>query len=332
MPRPLRILYEGAWYHIMNRGAGKKNIFFENEDYLCFLQTLEEAALRYDVEIHAYCLMSNHYHILARTPKANLPDFMRHIDGVYTQRFNKIKITDGPLFRGRYKAILVEGNSYLLQVNRYIHLNPVSAGISATPLDYPWSSYKFYIKKLTPPAWLKIKFTLESYSTTGSKSKYEKFVLDGIDDVTKKFYANKNIPIAFCDNKFKSNILNGITKSQESGSITDLNILKKSLENNDLLIEKFIKYYNQNINTFNNKKSLESKNFRTILIHYFYKICGSSMKKTAKLFSFKSPSSVSYYVKRCEQILLDSQEFYVMYNKTVRIISEMENEYLTPSV
>ena len=125
MPRPARIEYENAFYHVMNRGRGRKTIFKEKEHYLAFLETVEEASNRFQSIVHAYCLMGNHYHLLIETPLANLGRVMRHINGVYTQRYNRLKKTDGPLFRGRYKAILVDRDAYLLQLTRYIHRNPL---------------------------------------------------------------------------------------------------------------------------------------------------------------------------------------------------------------
>ena len=108
MPRPTRIQYENAFYHVMNRGRGRQRIFHNDAYYQEFLKTLEEAYQRFDAIIHAYCLMGNHYHLLIETPRANLDRIMRHINGIYTQRYNRLKGTDGPLFRGRYKPILVD--------------------------------------------------------------------------------------------------------------------------------------------------------------------------------------------------------------------------------
>jgi putative transposase len=130
MPRPLRLEYENAWYHVMNRGAARQDIYKNDQHRLLFLNLLKEASLYYNIEIHAYCLMDNHYHLLIHTPRGNLSQAMRHINGLYTQVFNRSEKIDGSLFRGRYKAILVEEDSYLLQVSRYIHLNPVTAGLT----------------------------------------------------------------------------------------------------------------------------------------------------------------------------------------------------------
>ena len=101
MVRPLRIEYEDAYYHVMNRGGGRRSIFHGQQYYLGFLDCLDQAHTRFGVEIQAYCLMGNHYHLLIKTPRGNLSRAMRHINGVYTEYYNKIKKTDGPLFRGR---------------------------------------------------------------------------------------------------------------------------------------------------------------------------------------------------------------------------------------
>ena len=125
MPRPIRIDYQGAFHHVMNRGRSYQTIFHDKACFESFLRTLKEASEQFDAVIHGYCLMTNHYHLLIETPKANLSRIMRHINGVYTQRYNRMRNVDGPLFRGRYKAILVDKDAYLLQLSRYIHRNPI---------------------------------------------------------------------------------------------------------------------------------------------------------------------------------------------------------------
>ena len=127
MARPLRIEYPGAWYHVMNRGVDRQPIFLHDAHRESFLSLLSDISRSYQVEIHAYCLMNNHYHLLVRTPLGNISRAMRHLNGVYTQRFNSMEKRDGSLFRGRFKAILVEADEYLLRLSRYIHLNPVAA-------------------------------------------------------------------------------------------------------------------------------------------------------------------------------------------------------------
>lgn len=155
MARPLRLEYEGAWYHVMNRGAGHCTIFHDDAQRQRFLDLLGDILERFGVETHAWCLMGNHYHLLLHTPHANLFRAMRHLDGVYTQHFNRAMQTDGPLFRGRYRSIVVDADAYLLTVSRYIHRNPLEASLVDELREYPWSSYPAYVGAAAPDSWLK---------------------------------------------------------------------------------------------------------------------------------------------------------------------------------
>ncbi|MBU1687677.1 MAG: transposase, partial [Proteobacteria bacterium] len=154
MSRPLRIEYSGAWYHVMNRGRRSEKIYFNDADRNAFVKVLQEASELWNFKISAYCLMSNHYHMLIQTPDGNLARGMRHINGVYTQRFNRRHNKEGQLFRGRYKAVLVEDDSHLLEVLRYIHRNPLRAGIVKALGDYRWSSHQGYLSPAKKWSWL----------------------------------------------------------------------------------------------------------------------------------------------------------------------------------
>lgn len=202
MARPLRIEYEGAWYHVMNRGAGYQNIFFNDEDKILFLNLLSEINSRYCIEIHSYCLMSNHYHLLLRTPMANLGRAMRHLDGIYTQRFNKRTGTDGPLFRGRYRSILVESDRYLLLLSRYIHLNPVQAKIVSNPEFFIWSSYPAFLNMVPRPLWLYCDEILNQMSKKSKEIIYQQFIDEGIDQETLKFLQEKKRSCIFGSESF----------------------------------------------------------------------------------------------------------------------------------
>jgi len=145
MSRSLRIQYPNVVYHVMNRSAEYRNIFSSDEDRELFLSLLKQVHYDYWTEIHAYCLMDNHFHILIRTPEANLSQIMTFIESNYARKLNKKIRLDGPLFRGRYKSILIDANSYFLNVSRYIHLNPVEAFMVNAAEDYYWSSFSFYV-------------------------------------------------------------------------------------------------------------------------------------------------------------------------------------------
>jgi REP element-mobilizing transposase RayT len=193
MARPLRVEYENAWYHVMNKGAGGRLVFRCQTHRDLFFNLLDQTSRIFRIEIHAYCLMGNHYHLLVRTPDPNLGRAMRHLNGVYTQRINRLSLTDGPLFRGRYKSILVDADAYLRQLSRYIHLNPVDAGIVAHPEDYPDSSYRAYLGQASCPSWLHTSFCLSLFGKEHARGEYQRFVEAGVDDELRSFY-NKSRP------------------------------------------------------------------------------------------------------------------------------------------
>lgn len=142
MARPLRIEFPGAVYHITSRGNARERIYLEHEDYDIFLDCLCSVVKRFNWILHAYCLMSNHYHLLIETPEKNLSRGMRQLNGIYTQQFNRRHNRVGHALQGRYKAILVDKDNYLLELCRYIALNPVRAGMVKGPREWQWSSYR----------------------------------------------------------------------------------------------------------------------------------------------------------------------------------------------
>lgn len=142
MSRPLRIEYTGAVYHVTSRGDARRAIFANDKDRVLFLEVFASIVSRFNWLCHAYCLMNNHYHLLIETPEGNLSRGMRQLNGVYTQSYNRRHRKPGHVFQGRYKAIVVEKESYLLELCRYVVLNPVRAKVTAAPEDYLWSSYR----------------------------------------------------------------------------------------------------------------------------------------------------------------------------------------------
>lgn len=170
---PAAYRYPGAWYHVMNRVAGRGLVFKERWTTELFLHLLQDLYQRFDIECHAYCLMGNHYHLLLRTPEPNLGRAMRHFNGLFTQRFNRRLHRDGSLFRGRYKAILVDADSYLLALSRYIHRNPLEASIVRRLDSYPGSSYPAYVGKVSTPDWLNTRFVLDILGSRRSQYRKE---------------------------------------------------------------------------------------------------------------------------------------------------------------
>jgi putative transposase len=196
MSRPLRIEYPGAWYHVMNRGRRGEEIFTEKNDYKLFLEGVKESTDLFNIKIAAYCLMPNHYHLLLHTPDGNLSRGMRQINGIYAQRFNRVHQYDGQLFRGRYKSILVEVDSYLLQLLRYIHKNPLRAGICDELNNYEWSSHRGYLSDAKRWDWLYKEFPLSLFTKElkESRREYRKFMGEDDGEEISQVFQKKKLP------------------------------------------------------------------------------------------------------------------------------------------
>ena len=154
MARPLRIEFPGAVYHVTSRGDRREAIFVDDTDRSAFLALLGRMLERLDAQVLAYCLMGNHYHLVLYTRRANLSLLMRQLNGVYTQDFNRRHGKAGHVFQGRFKAILVDREAYLLELCRHVDLNPVRAGVVALPGEWPWSSYLAHSGQQPSPHWL----------------------------------------------------------------------------------------------------------------------------------------------------------------------------------
>ncbi len=182
MARPLRIEFPGAIYHVTSRGNARRRIFLDDSDRETFLSTLAWVVERFGWVCHAYCLMDNHFHLMIETPEPNLSRGMRQLNGVYTQGFNRRHRKVGHLFQGRFKAILVERDSYLLELARYVVLNPVRAKLVKAPEDYLWSSYRPTLGLDPVPNGLTIDWLLGQFAKTkpAGRQRYAAFVQAGI--------------------------------------------------------------------------------------------------------------------------------------------------------
>jgi len=177
MSRPLRIIEPGLWHHVMNRGASGANIYLDDHDRHTFLDLLEECAQRWRVRTAAFCLMDNHYHALVYDEQGLLSRAMRHLDGVFTQRFNRRHERDGALMRVRYQDRLVEVEGYVLEVVRYLHTNPVRAGLVERAAEYRWSSHRAYFTG-SAPQWLDTTDVWELFGdgTAEDRQRFDEFV------------------------------------------------------------------------------------------------------------------------------------------------------------
>jgi len=182
MARPLRVVFEGALYHVINRGNEKNNIFRDERDYRVFLKLLRETVIEHKWICYGYCLMGNHYHILIETPRANISKGMKKINAQFTQYFNFRYKRTGHLFQGRFKSNLVEKNSYLLELFRYIVMNPIRAGLCKKPNEYQWSSYGAMTSKDSRHDFVEKKWILSQFGDDFKTAaiNYKNFIKDEI--------------------------------------------------------------------------------------------------------------------------------------------------------
>ena len=182
MSRPIRIEFPNALYHVTSRGDRRESIFEDDEDRRIFLRTLEQAVRQFNWLCHAWCLMDNHYHLLIETPDGNLSKGMRQLNGVFTQASNRRHRRVGHLFQGRFKAILVDSDAYLLELARYVVLNPVRAGLVKRAQDWAWSSYRASMGLAPPAPFLQVDGLLAQFAKRRdtARTRYAQFVAEGI--------------------------------------------------------------------------------------------------------------------------------------------------------
>ena len=186
MARPLRIEFPGALYHVTSRGDRREPIFEDDEDRLKFMEVLTEVVKRFNWVCHVFCLMTNHYHLVVETPEGNLSKGMRQLNGMFTQASNRRHKRVGHIFQGRFKGILVDKDSYLLELARYVVLNPVRAGMVKHPKEYPWSSYGMMVGYVQTPSWLAADGVLALFGTRRAEARrrYAQFVAEGVGKET----------------------------------------------------------------------------------------------------------------------------------------------------
>ena len=288
MARPLRIQFEHAFYHVLNRGLERRVIFKDKDDHEAFLKIILDFWPRFQFSIHSYCLMPNHYHFLIETPKANLSQVMRGVNGVYTQCFNRKYQRVGPLFQGRYKAILVEKEAYSLQLSRYIHLNPIKAKLVRNLEDYQWSSYSAFVGKEKPKAFLETRWLLSQIGA-GSKhpgNVFHQFTLEGLkeswDPLKEARYQGILGREAFIEEIKKDRI-----SAEKDPTISRLKEIQKPTDTKD---------FEKKINLLTNDVVLRRK----FLVYALKKYTSLSLKEIGRKAGAISGSAVCQIVNRLE--------------------------------
>lgn len=310
MPRSQRLEFEDAWYHVLDRGANHQQTFLDEADYKNFLSLLAECHKIWALETHAYCLIPNHYHLLVKTPRGNLSSAMRHLNGVYTQRFNKVHQRDGALFRGRYKAILVDADSYLLQVARYVHLNPVKAKLVQKPEDYNWSSYRFYLNPAKKPYFLHLNNLLDYFGkASDAPNGFQKFTVAGIDEETQAFYEHKKLSPIFGNKSFIEKIKNNFNSSPAGQpEIPQQKELLRYPPSIDEIIRMVSQAFEVSLETLLVSKPKKANEARNIAIYLCRTLGGWPLGQITKTFGNGSVSAVGNVVYRIKESLEKDKE------------------------
>jgi REP element-mobilizing transposase RayT len=297
MSRPLRIEYPGAWYHVMNRGRRGESVFRSKEDYLTFVELLKETVEMWNLRVGGYCLLPNHYHLLIQTPDANLSRCMRHINGVYTQRFNRRHLLDGSLFRGRYKAILVEGDSYLLELLRYIHRNPLEAGLAKVLDNYPWSSHPGYLSDSQKWNWLHKDFILTMFSKEKAVRPriYKNFVTRGSPEEINQIFSRKNLPSTLGSTAFLNWVKDSFFSGKRHKEVPESKTLSPEAER---IEEEVCRSYAVSRSELHRSKRGVSNEPRNLAIYLLRTLRGDNMEVIGRKYNIRRSSSVSSIVER----------------------------------
>jgi hypothetical protein len=252
--------------------------------------------------------MPNHYHLLLETPRANLSLAMRHLSGVYTQRMNRRASTDGPLFRGRFKAILVDADTYLAQLSRYIHLNPLEARLVRHPGNYSWSSYRAYLGRVQPPDWLTLQAVLALFGKRGAWRRYQEFVESGVDEELQTFYKSNRLAPVLGSDAFRQRIAKQRIREPRAAEVPDVryvatppsiaHIVKTTAEAFNTPIEQVYTEY----------RGRRQRNVaRTIAIGLSRGLTGKPLRRIATAFGMSHYASVSGALRRYKGLIVEDQ-------------------------
>jgi putative transposase len=323
MSRPLRIEYPDAWYHVMNRGRRGENVFADEKDYCEFLALLQEASTMFGLRVAAFCLLSDHYHLLVQTPGGNLSRVMRHINGVYTQRYNRSKKFDGQLFRGRYKSILVGEDSYLLELLRYIHRNPVRAKICESIDAYPWSSHHGYVSNGQKWDWLYTSFLLDMFSEESGKAKkgYSEFVQCADDEEVTNFFNKKKQSSVFGSALFGTWVKEKYYAVKKNNEVPESQELAPTIAEIKKVVSQCCQVDESSIGQSRRGQVNEARN---LAIYLARKHCGFRLEEIGKDFGLDKYSSVSSIVVRTEKLLSQSDALQKRLKRIVHKLNKFE--------
>ncbi len=306
MPRPLRIEYPGACYHVIDRGWGRRHIFKTDEQRRYFLQLLADTAEQFQAEWHAYCLMDRQYHLMLRTPEGNLQRIMRHINGLYTQFFNRRDRRAGALFRGRYKSVLIDAETYWLKLSRYIHRYPLDTRVVARLEDHRWSSYPCYIGAEKAPPWLATGHIQNSLGKRNRHARYRDFAAGEPDRALRIFYNAGRLRAVLGDDLFRRQISEG---AQPSLGPAELNAAKPRPDWQTIVEQVCRRYAVEEELIWRSKRGRAATSpARSVAMYLCHKLADMRLSEIAQLFGLASFASAGASIRRVRmRIPLDKQ-------------------------
>ena len=291
----------------MNRGRRGEKIFTGKSDYTAFIDLLKELVENYNIKIAAYSLLSNHYHLLAQTPDANISRAMRHLNGVYTQRFNRIHHCDGQLFRGRYKSILVEGDAYLMELVRYVHRNPLEAGLVEDPQKYIWSSHKGYLSNARKWDWLHKDYILSFFAKERAESikLYRRFVSNGTSEEINKILSRKKLPSIMGSKSFVDKVKGRFFSIKSHEEVPESRSLAPEV---DRIMKEVCNFYGVSSQELFASRRGYFNEPRNVAVYLTRNLRGETLKGVGAAFGINRNSTVSSVVERLNREIRRNQK------------------------
>ncbi len=325
MSRPLRIEYPNAWHHVMNRARRHQELFIDRDDYICFVELLKQTSELFNIRVSAYCFMPNHYHLLVQTPAKNLARCMRHLNGVYTQKYNVRYASDGTLFRGRYKSILVEEDEYLLHLVRYIHRNPLKAGIVKKMAHYPWSSHMGYVSNAKKWDWLHKRFILSMLSSNKDQQKrrYKLFVSQEDTEEIRQVFENKYLPSMLGSESFIEKLKKTFFLEKQDKEIPESKTLAPD---SNRIFEGICEYYKiEGSKLYTVRRGTENEP-RNVAIYLMRKLRADPLIKIGSMFNLSKHSSVGSVIERTEIKRQKDKKFNERVNQLTELLIKGQEE------
>jgi putative transposase len=279
----------------------------------------------WNIRVAAYCLMPNHYHLLVQTPDTNISRSMRHLNGVYTQVYNRRHKWDGPLFRGRYKSILVSADNYLLQLVRYIHRNPLKAELVKHLDEYDWSSHKGYVSIAKKWEWLHKEFILSML--TGKKkrwgSEYKKFVRQDSDDEIDGIFDRKRLPVSVGPAEFTDWVKGKYFERKTDNEVPSIKLLAPDVS---VIMEGVSRYYNIETDMLFVSKRGETNEPRNAAVYLCRKLRKDRLTEICAYFRMNKYSSVSSIIRRVKSRMVSDQKFETKIKKISDMIAKTQDQ------